>query len=113
MKIKYLKILAAVMTSAFVPNLTAYAQGTDTRIGSIAHERVEHGATQATPITKEEAQKKYPPRGGSYPTAQRDPHDPSGVIVSPYPPHEKYDCSKIAHGALVLDTKANKVFVRP
>ncbi len=113
MKMKSLKILSAITIALFVLGTTLYAQGTDSRIGSIAHERVEHGATPATAITKAEAEKKYPLRGGSYPTGQRDPHDPSGVIVSPYPPHEKYDCSKVAHGGLVVDVKVNKVFVRP
>jgi hypothetical protein len=72
------------------------------------------GATVATPITPEEAAKKYPaPKGGAYPPGERDPHKPSGQISSPYPPHDVYDCSNIAHGGLVLDTHVKKVFVRP
>ena len=63
--------------------------------------------------TKADAEKKYPPKSGTYPPGSRDAHDPSGVVSSPYPPHEKYECSKIAHGGLVLDVKVNKVFVRP
>jgi hypothetical protein len=114
MKMKCLKIVLAITVTLFVLGTPLYAQGTDSRIGSIARERQEKSAAIATAISKEEAQKKYPPRGGSgYPTATRDPHDPSGVVLSPYPPHERYDCSKVAHGALVLDTKTNKVFVRP
>jgi hypothetical protein len=113
MKNKSLKILSAITIALGVLGTNLYAQGTDTRIGSIKHERVEHGATPATAITKAEADKKYPMKGGSYPTGQRDAHDPSGVIISPYPPHEKYECSKVAHGGLVVDVKANKVFVRP
>jgi hypothetical protein len=114
MKTKSLKIISAIVIAFFALGTTVFAQGTDSRIGSIARERVEHGATEAKGITKAEAEKKYPPpRGGSYPSGSRDAHDPSGVVVSPYPPHEKYNCSKIAHGGLVLDVKANKVFVRP
>jgi hypothetical protein len=113
MKMKSLKILSAITIASVVLGTTLYAQGTDSRIGSIKHERVEHGATPATVITKAEADKKYPMKGGSYPIGQRDAHDPSGVIVSPYPPHEKYECSKVAHGGLVVDVKANNVFVRP
>jgi hypothetical protein len=113
MKMKSLKILSAITIASVVLGTTLYAQGTDSRIGSIKHEQVEHGATRATAITKAEADKKYPMKGGSYPIAQRDPHDPSGVVMSPYPPHEKYDCSKVAHGGLVVDVKVNKVFVRP
>ena len=113
MKNTSLKIISGIVGGLFVLGTTVYAQGTDSRIGSIARERGEHEAIPAEAISKEEAQKKYPSRGGSYPAAQRDPHDPSGVVQSPYPPHERYDCSKVAHGGLVLDTKVNKVFVRP
>jgi hypothetical protein len=71
------------------------------------------GALVATPITPEEAAKKYPASKGKYPVGERDPHKASGVVSSPYPPHQEFDCSKVAHGGLVLDTRANKVFVRP
>ena len=113
MKKKSLKILSASTIALFVLGTTVNAQGTDSRIGSIARERQEKQAVEAKAITKAEAEKKYPMKGGAYPPGQRDPHDPSGVVVSPYPPHEKYDCSKVAHGALVVDVKVNKVFVRP
>ena len=110
MKTNSLKILAAIVAGLFaVSATTVYAQrGSDSRIGS---------STQSTPeakaITKEEAEKKYPPTGSGYPNGERDPHDPSGTVASPYPPHQKYDCSKVAHGGLVVDTRVNKVFVRP
>lgn len=113
MKNKSLKILSAITIALGVLGTTLYAQGTDSRIGSIARERGEKAAIEGTPITKSDAEKKYPVKGGAYPVGQRDPHDPSGIITSPYPPHERYECSKVAHGGLVLDTKANKVFVRP
>jgi hypothetical protein len=113
MKKKSLKILSAITIGLAVFGTTVYAQGTDSRIGSIARERGEKQATEATAISKTDAEKKYPVKGGAYPLGQRDPHDPSGIVVSPYPPHERYECSKVAHGGLVVDTKANKVFVRP
>jgi hypothetical protein len=113
MKNTSLKIMSGVVAGLFVLGTTVYAQGTDSRIGSIARERQEKAAVEAKAITKAEAEKKYPMKGGAYPPGQRDPHDPSGVVVSPYPPHEKYDCSKVAHGGLVVDVKVNKVFVRP
>ena len=113
MKMKSLKIVSAVTVALAVLGTTMYAQGTDSRIGSIQRERGEKGAVEAKAISKADAEKKYPAKGGAYPVGQRDAHDPSGVVTSPYPPHEKYECSKIAHGALVVDTKANKVFVRP
>src|ERR1700692_4069341 len=60
------------------------------------------GAPVATPITPEEAAKKYPALKGKYPVGEKDAHNPSGIITSPYPPHKDFDCSKIAHGGLVV-----------
>jgi len=71
------------------------------------------GAAVATPISPTDAAKKYPAPKSGYPSGERDPHKPDGVVNSPYPPRTEFDCSKIAHGALVLDTHVNKVFVRP
>lgn len=99
-------MISAVVAGVFALSITCYAQGIDSRIG---------GQTiQAEAISKEDAQKKYPPpHGGNYPVGNRDPHESSGLVTSPYPPYQKYDCAKIAHGALVLDIRAKKVFVRP
>jgi len=103
---KSVKIVSALVLGVFVLGTTLYAQGIDTRTS--------HPVMQAESITKEDAQKKYPPpHGGNYPPASRDPHDASGLVTSPYPPYQKYDCSKINHGAFVLDVRAKKVFVRP
>ena len=113
MKMKSLKILLAIVAGSFLLGTPLYAQFSDSRIGSIRHDKSDKQAAEAKPITKADAEKKYPMKGGAYPTGDRDPKDPSGVVRSPYPPNEKYDCSKIAHGGLVVDTKANKVFVRP
>ena len=113
MKMKSLKILPAITIALGVLSTSLYAQGTDSRIGSIARERGEKAALEGTPITKSDAEKKYPPPAGGYPAGQRDPHESSGLMSSPYPPHQKYDCSKVAHGGLVVDVKTNKVFVRP
>jgi hypothetical protein len=108
MKTKSLKIMSVVAAGLFVLGSTVHAQGVDSRIGQ------GQSPIEATAITKADAEKKYPPPSGGYPTGQRDPHDPSGFVISPYPPHQKYDCSKkVAHGGLVLDVKTNKVFVRP
>ena len=71
------------------------------------------GAIVATPVTEEEAKKKYPmPGGKAYPVGDRDIHQPSGWIYSPYT-RQLYDCTQIAYGGLILDTKVNKVFARP
>jgi len=113
MKMKSLKILSAITIALAVLGTTVYAQGTDSRIGSIARERGEKQAIDATPITKADADKKYAAQGGKYPLGQRDPHDPSGVVVSPFPPHERYNCLKVNHGGLVVDERAKKVFVYP
>jgi hypothetical protein len=67
----------------------------------------------AQQITPEEAAKKYPAPKGKYPMGERDPHKADGIVNSPYPPRTDFDCSKIPHGALVLDTHVDKVFVRP
>jgi hypothetical protein len=71
------------------------------------------GALVATPITPQDAAKKYPALKGKYPMGERDPHKPDGVVNSPYPPRTAFDCSSVPHGGLVLDTHVNKVFVRP
>jgi hypothetical protein len=113
MKKKSLKILSAITIALGVLTTSLYAQGTDSRIGSIARERGEKGAIDATPLTKAEADKKYPSKSGGYPLATRDAHDASGVVSSPYPPHDKYNCSKVNHGGLVLDVHAKQVFVYP
>jgi hypothetical protein len=113
MKMKSLKILLAITIAFGVLGTTMYAQGTDSRIGSIARERQDKQAIEATPLSQAEAHKKYPSKSGSYPPGTRDAHDPSGVVSSPYPPHEKYNCSKVNHGGLVLDVKAKQVFVYP
>ncbi len=106
MKPNSLKILSAIVAGSFVIAAASYAQGVDTRTS--------HPTMTATAITKADADKKYPPpHGGSYPPATRNPHDMSGVVTSPYPPYQQYDCSKIAHGGLVLDVRAKHVFVRP
>jgi hypothetical protein len=109
MKTNSLKILAAATIGIFVLGTTLCAQsgerGTDSR--------TTRPVMEATPITKEEAQKKYPPPSSGYPLGNRDPSHPSGVVSSPYPPYQKYNCLKINHGGLVLDVRAKKVFVYP
>jgi hypothetical protein len=105
MKMKSLKIVSALVLGVFVLGTTVYAQGTDSRIS--------HPVMDGTAITKADAEKKYPPKSGTYPPGTRDAHDPSGVVSSPYPPYQKYNCSKINHGGLVLDVRAKQVFVYP
>jgi hypothetical protein len=100
-----ISVLVVTLLSLLIAN-TSIAQ--DTRTGGVQSGTV----TVATPITPEEAAKKYPMKG-SYPMGERDPHKMSGIVNSPYPPHLQFDCSKVAHGGLVVDTHANKVFVRP
>jgi hypothetical protein len=110
MKTKSLKIVSAIAIALFALGTTAYAQHSQAGIDSGRARPVIDGKA----ISKVEAEKKYPPpRSGVYPTGERDPHDAPYVITSPYPPHQKFNCSKIVYGALVLDTTANKVFVRP
>lgn len=105
MKANSLKILSVIAAGSFVIAATLYSQGVDTRTS--------HPVMTATAITKADAEKKYPPSHGGYPSATRNPHDPSGVVTSPYPPYQQYDCSKVGHGGLVLDVRAKHVFVYP
>jgi len=106
MKTKSLKAIAAVAVGLLAIGTTLHAQGVDTRTS--------HPVMDATAITKADAEKKYPPpSSGTYPLGSRDAHDPSGVVASPYPPYQKYNCSKINHGGLVVDIRAKKVFVYP
>jgi hypothetical protein len=109
MKTKSLKIISAVTLGLFVLGTTVYAQTGGHGIDS----RTTRPVIEAKGITKAEAEKKYPPPGNGYPIGERDPTAPSGVVASPFPPHQKYDCSKIAHRGLVVDVKVNKVFVYP
>ena len=113
MKNKSLKILSAITIALGVLDTYLYAQCTDSRIGSIARERAEKGAIDATPLTKAEADKKYPSRSKTLSSGHSRRDDPSGVVSSPYPPHDKYNCSKVNHGGLVLDVHAKQVFVYP
>jgi len=101
-------MVAAILAGFFIVSTVSYGQG-QWGAGSSAEKAIE-----AKAISKVEAEKNYPPtKAGTYPMGERDPHDPSGVVISPYPPNQKFDCSKVAHGALVLDTRAKKVFIRP
>ena len=105
MKANSLKILSTVVAGLFVLGTSLYAQGVDTRTS--------HPVMTATAITKADAEKKYPVSGAHYPAGTRNPHDASGIVTSPYPPYQQYDCSKVAHGGLVLDVRAKHVFVYP
>jgi hypothetical protein len=109
MKTRFMKLTAAVVAGLLAMSSTLYAQGVDSRLNQ------GHRVMEATPITKADAEKKYPPPHGgtTYPNASRDPHDASGLVTSPYPPYQKYDCSKVNHGGLVLDIRAKHVFVYP
>ena len=108
MKTRFMKLIAVVIAGLFAIGTTLYAQGVDSRINQ------GHSVIEATGITKADAEKKYPlPHGSNYPAASRDAHDASGIVTSPYPPYQQYDCKKINHGGLVLDIRAKHVFVYP
>src|SRR5256886_16021325 len=107
MKANSLKILSAVVTGLFVLGTSLYAQGGRDAVDS----RTTHPVMTASAITKADGEKKYPRSGGHYPPGTRSPHDPSGVLSSPYPPYQQYDCSEVAHGGLVVDERAKHAFV--
>ena len=75
------------------------------------------GVEKATPISEEEATKKYPAPRSGYPTAELTQGPSTGyssaVVQSPYPPHHKFDTSAIPRGGLVLDPYAKHVFKKP
>jgi hypothetical protein len=100
MKTNYLKILSAVVLSLFVLSASVQAIG------------VGEEPLLATEVKQDEAAKKYPPPKGGYPAGERELRNP-GIIKSPYPPHQRYDCRKIGRGGLVLDSRNNRVFVKP
>ncbi|PYJ49571.1 MAG: hypothetical protein DME69_06840 [Verrucomicrobia bacterium] len=108
MKTSSLKIISAAVLGLFVLGTIVCAQTGPATAGSGSGQVI-----VAQPISKAEAEKKYPPPSSGYPTGERDPHQASGIVMSPYPPHQKFDCSKVPHGGLVLDPHMNKVFVRP
>jgi hypothetical protein len=101
-------------TGGYEPSATKPSTNQPASASQAAGLKGSGGAIVATPITPEEAAKKYPaPKGRAYPPGERDPHKASGIVNSPYPPRTEFDCSNVAHGGLVLDTRVNKVFVRP
>ena len=128
MKTKFCPLIAAIIVIAFAGSARSQYGGGQSNAPSQpakggapaaspgAKKPGEHltgGAIVATPVTEDEAKKKYPmPGGKAYPMGNRDIHKPSGWITSPYSGQD-YDCTQIAFGGLVLDTKVNKVFVRP
>jgi hypothetical protein len=64
-------------------------------------------------IVQERDQDRYyaeRPEGG-YPYGR--PTEESGVVRSPYYPHNLIDVSGIPHGAMVIDPSTNRVFIRP
>jgi hypothetical protein len=127
MKTKLFAVLSAVSLLALIFSNTAFAQSVARPGGAEAarpkqpsssaadstRSQGKGGSHLATPITPQEAAKKYPPPKGGYPKGERDPHKAPGIVSSPYPPRVEYDCSQIPNGGLVLDTRTNHVFVRP
>jgi len=107
MKTSPVKIMSVAVLGLFVLGTTVCAQTGPATAGGSGQ------AIEAKQITKTEAEKKYPPPSSGYPMGERDAHQASGIVTSPYPPHQKFDCSKVPHGGYVPDTHINNVFVRP
>ena len=69
----------------------------------------------ATPISYQEAMKKYPPPPTGYPVAERarmGQGQTPGIYQSPYS-SRRFDCREIKANELVLDPYAKKVFRLP
>jgi len=72
-------------------------------------------AVPATPISQQDAMKKYPPPPGGYPVAERarmGQGQTPGIYQSPYS-SRRFDCREIKANELVLDPFAKKVFRLP
>jgi hypothetical protein len=72
-------------------------------------------AVPATPISYQDAMKKYPPPAGGYPVAERarmGQGQTPGIYQSPYS-SRRFDCREIKPNELVLDPFAKKVFRLP
>ena len=73
-------------------------------------------AEPAVIVTAEDAAKKYPlPAGKDYPpgiNANEHSATASGFVQSPYS-SRVYDCRHLAHGTLILDEGAKKLFRKP
>ena len=124
MKTRLIAVVSAVAVSCLMLILSStavaqmregqsYQQANPKNPDSSQVSKGKSGAIVATPISPQEAAKKYAAPKGKYPMGERDPHKADGVVNSPYPPRTEFDCSQIPHGGLVLDTHVNKVFVRP
>lgn len=71
--------------------------------------------TPATPISQQDAMKKYPPPPGGYPAAERPrmgQGQTGGIYISPYS-GRRFDCREVKGNELVLDPFAKKVFKLP
>jgi hypothetical protein len=124
MKTRLIAVVSAVAVSCLMLILSStavaqmregqsYQQANPKNPDSSQVSKGKSGAIVATPISPQEAAKKYAAPKGKYPMGERDPHKADGIVNSPYPPRTEFDCSQIPHGGLVLDTHVNKVFVRP
>jgi hypothetical protein len=124
MKTRLIAVVSAVAVSCLMLTLSStavaqmregqsYQQANPKNPDSSQVSKGKSGAIVATPISPQEAAKKYAAPKGKYPMGERDPHKADGIVNSPYPPRTEFDCSQIPHGGLVLDTHVNKVFVRP
>src|SRR5438128_2394554 len=111
MKTKLIAVISAMAVSwlGLVFSNTAIAQASSYEpkprqptgpagAGDATRSRGKGDANMATPISPTEAAKKYPAPKGGYPLGERDPHKASGMVNSPYPPHQEFDCSQIAKG---------------
>jgi hypothetical protein len=104
MKKNWFTIFAALMLGLSAVGLTETA-------------RAQVGAppTPATPISQQDAMKKYPPPAGGYPAAERPrmgEGQTGGIYISPYS-GRRFDCRDLKGTNLVLDPFAKKVFRLP
>ena len=99
---KYLALVSALLVTSLTlaPLTKVYALGE---------------AEKAVVVSPEDAAKKYPlPKGKDYPmgTFEAFASNTGGFVRSPYS-SRIFDCRKVAHGALILDEGAKKLFRAP
>jgi len=107
MKDKSLKILSAITIALGMLGTNLYAQGTDSRIGSIARERQEKAASVAAPIAAvaQSSLRAERPEASMIEATVK----PSGILCSRIATNTSKPTRKFTRNAAAIDTPSQKV----